>query len=109
MTGIDPDSNEFCEMAWEEAQNMCATPEQVFSQAARFMGFTPEEIDELLPFEETCPDIVGEGLTGDVCGDLRALRKWILARAWDAHTETGYSVMEAFQIAWSEAMTECFA
>lgn len=109
MNGIDPDSKEFCEMAWEEAQNMCATPEQVFAQAARFMGFTPEEIDELTPFDETCGSILDEGLTTEVCVDLLAVRKWILARAWDAHTESGYPVTEAFQLAWSEATTGCFS
>jgi hypothetical protein len=105
---IDPDSDEFCQMAFEEAQNMCATPEMAFTQAARFMGFTTEEIDDLLPFDEKSTEILGEGLTGDTCGDIYAIRKWIVARAWDAHTAEGYTIFEAFQMAWAEAMGECF-
>lgn len=104
-SGMDTGSAEYCEIAFEEAQMMCATPEMVFVQASKFMGFTPVEIDTLLPLDETYAGILDEG----VGESFMVARRWVLARAWDAHVNDGQSVIESFQTAWQEAMYELSA
>jgi len=101
MEELDVSSDEYCEIAFEEAQMMCATPELVFVQASRFMGFMPHEIDELLPLDETYQNIVSNG----VGTSFASMRQWILARAWDLHVNEGESVVVSFQVAWQEVMT----
>ena len=99
---VDAKTQEFCEIAFEEAQMMCATPEMVFVQASKFMGFAPGEIDTMLPLDETYASIIENG-----CGEtIIDARRWILARAWDAHINDGMSIIEAFQVAWMEAIDE---
>ncbi|HOI36652.1 MAG TPA: hypothetical protein PLF11_04670 [Bacillota bacterium] len=98
--GIDSGSEEYCAIAFEEATMMCATPELVFVQASKFMGFGPEEIDEMLPLDAT----YREALSAGVGESILDARRWILARAWDAHVNEGVTVFEAFMTAWQEAV-----
>ncbi len=100
MEELDVSTDEYCAIAFEEAQHMCATPELVFVQASRFMGFSTDEIDELLPLDVSYSDIVTNG-TGSTLGEMR---RWVLARAWDMHMNSNQDVMAAFQLAWQEAM-----
>jgi|GEM_PF-3404700 hypothetical protein len=97
---IDSNSEEYCAIAFEEASMMCATPELVFVQASKFMGFAPEEIDEMLPLDATYQDVLADGVGESVF----EARKWILARAWDVHVNDGKIIFEAFAIAWQEAI-----
>ncbi len=99
---LDSNSEEYCAIAFEEATMMCATPELVFVQASKFMGFGPAEIDDMLPLEETYHDVLGEG----VGESFEEARRWILARAWDAHVNDGMMIFEAFTVAWQEALYE---
>ncbi len=100
---IDAGNNdEFCQIAYEEAQELCGSVEQAFVQACRFMGFGPDEIDELIPLDEKSRLILEDGITGQ----FDQTRRWIVARAWVACSDDGVSLFEAFQIAWQEALNE---
>ena len=99
---LDSNSEEYCAIAFEEAAMMCATPELVFVQASKFLGFGPAEIDAMLPLEETYRDVLGNG----VGESFEEARRWVIARVWDAHVNGGMTIFEAFMVAWQEALYE---
>ena len=106
--GGDIDSQEYCEIAVDEAFGLCMQAEDAFREAAKMIGFEDHTLDSLFPLEETYLDILGEGLDEDKCSSISDLSKWIVCRAWQMYQEgETKSVVTAFRMAWREFREEC--
>jgi hypothetical protein len=105
--GGDIDSQEYCEIAADEAYNLCLSTEEAFRHLASLLGLGPE-IDRVFPLEENYAEILGDGLDEDRCINPTDLSMWVIARAWQIyHEEDTKSVVVSIRKAWEEARREC--
>lgn len=101
------DANEYCRVAFEEVFNLCQNPEDSFRQIAAFMGFNPMYINEIFPIGENYKEILENGLGDAECSNINAVHNWVLARAWQLHSDEGEEVLDSIKIAWKEARERC--
>jgi hypothetical protein len=103
----DYDPKEYCQIAFSEVSGLCSNPEDAFRQIAMFMGFNPMNINEMFPIGERYKEVLENDLGDAECSSINAVHNWVLARAWQLHSEDGEEVLDAIRIAWQEARERC--
>lgn len=101
------DAGEYCSVAFGEVFNLCQNPEDAFRQVAMFMGFNPMNINEMFPIGEKYKEVLENELGDAECSNINAVHNWVLARAWQLHSDDGEEVLDSIKIAWKEAREKC--
>jgi len=101
------DEKEYCQLAFEEAFNLCSNPEDAFRQVAMFMGFAVYDEENVFPIEDHYLEILENELSDAICADLQSTRAWVLSRAWQIHKEEDEEVIRSIHRAWEEFNERC--
>lgn len=72
---------------------------------AELLGLDPEEVNDP---KSKCPAVLDVGLTPEVCRDFRAVRRWVMCRAWQL-LDSGEAkrFRDAIRRAWREEEEAC--
>ncbi len=68
---------------------------------AEFMGLSPEDVPN------DYKEVLKVGLTREVCVDFRAIRRFVLSKAWDIMEKEKEPFSIAIKKAWDFAKIEC--